>query len=67
MEHHQAVRSLEERAQSHHDSVVRENEEESEAQLQQKQASANHEHSVLTSNAKRHERQLLVVHKKKLE
>eukprot|EP00975_Prorocentrum_lima_P042851 9000650-Prorocentrum_lima.AAC.1 len=37
-----------------------------EEQLQLKQSSVNHEHSVLKAHATRHEPQLLVVYKRKL-
>eukprot|EP00975_Prorocentrum_lima_P004560 987765-Prorocentrum_lima.AAC.1 len=59
-EHQQVVQALEATAQSHQYAVVRQKEEEYEAQLHEKQANANHEHSVLSSHAKRQERHLLV-------
>eukprot|EP00975_Prorocentrum_lima_P019861 4179406-Prorocentrum_lima.AAC.1 len=59
MEHCKVVQSLEGTAQSHHYAVVRQKEESYESQLQQKRANANHEPSVLTSNARRHQQHVL--------
>eukprot|EP00975_Prorocentrum_lima_P008631 1843386-Prorocentrum_lima.AAC.1 len=59
MEHHKVVQSLEETAQSHHNPVVRKKEEDDEAPLQLRQTSVSHEHTVLTSNARKQEQHVL--------